>query len=88
MSRSYKKHNYSGWSCAESDKDWKTANHRRFRRKEHVCREEDEFDKIVDIRSVSNSYDAPKDGKQFWDDDLIEDEWCRKFYNKKGKLRK
>ena len=88
MSRSYKRNNWTGYSCAESDKDWKRSNNRRFRRKETMCVDEDDFDKIEDVRVTSDPWSSAKDGKTLWEPDFWEPEKRRKYFNRKGKLRK
>ena len=88
MSRSYKRNNWTGYSCAESDKDWKRDNNRRFRRKQNMCVDEDDFDKIEDMDSVSDRWSAPKDGKMMFEPEFCVPEKRRKYFNRKGKLRK
>lgn len=98
MSRSYKRNNWTGFSCADSDKEWKRGNNRRFRRKRAEMRsnvlkkdfdgiEDDEFDKI-DMRQLSDEWASAKDGRQLWDEESFEPEERKRWFNKKGKLRK
>ena len=98
MSRSYKRNNWTGWTCADSDKEWKQDNNRRFRRKRSECRnrvmkkdfdsiEDDEFDKI-DMRMIADAWMSSKDGKQLWDVENFDPEKRKRWFNNKGKLRK
>ena len=64
MSRSKKKSPVLAMTCAESEKDWKKENHRRFRRKTKTALQTGE--EPPEIKEVTEIWDSPKDGKRWW----------------------
>ena len=68
MARSYRKNPCFGWSCAESDKDWKVGAHRRWRRKnKQLLMQLWRYGKeiiLLRLREVSDIGSSNKDGKQ------------------------
>ena len=56
-------------------------------KKDYDSIEDDEFDKI-DMRMVADSWMSSKDGKQLWDTENFDPEKRKRWFNKKGKLRK
>ena len=73
MSRSRKKQPGGGIAIADSDKPYKTAEHRRERRQATAALRHGEEPPATDY---GNPYHAPKDGKQFWQDP--DPKWMRK----------
>jgi hypothetical protein len=63
MSRSYKRHPGGGHTVAESDKPYKTAEHRRERRKAAAALARGEEPPEDNYGDPCKS---PKDGKQYW----------------------
>lgn len=63
MSRSRKRYPGGGITCAESDKPFKTSEHRRERRAVNAAlRNGDEPALVI----YGSPWKAPKDGKQYW----------------------
>lgn len=74
MGKSYKKHPYSGFSTAKSEKQDKIISNRKLRQKEkqilkNIDVEDIENEDIIlpDIREISDVYDFSKDGKCYYD---------------------
>ena len=69
MARSYRKHPCFGWSCAESDKDWKVSAHRRWRRKNRQLLLQLWYQGkevlLLRLREVSDVWKSNKDGRQW-----------------------
>ena len=69
MARSYRKNPCFGWTCAESDKDWKVDAHRRWRRKnKQLLKQLWCYGKeivLLGLREVSDVWLSRKDGKQW-----------------------
>lgn len=89
MARSYKKHNFTGLTCKDSEKKDKRFANRRFRRANHQVKA-DEDTEAADfklMRECSNVWDFSKDGKLYVSTKSIR---ASKFFKatKKGKLRK
>ena len=88
MARSHKKHNITGITCKESEKQDKRKANRRLRRKNKTIKATDETSQsdYALMREVSNLWDFDKDGKIYISDEILE-----KFPSIKttrGKLRK
>ena len=62
MSRSYRKHPFCGWSCAESEKKDKQLTNRTLRRLVKCALATGQ--ELPEIREVSQVYSFSKDGKQ------------------------
>jgi hypothetical protein len=73
MSRSRKKKPGGGIAVADSDKPFKTAEHRRERRAAAAALKGGNEPSPADY---GNPYRAPKDGKQYWTGH--DDRWMRK----------
>ena len=65
MSRSRRKTPICGIAVADSDKDYKAAEHRRERRAVRIAIEAG--DDIPAAKAYGNPWDSPKDGKKFFD---------------------
>ena len=68
MARSRRKNPCFGWSCAESDKDWKQDANRRWRRKNKQLLSQLFYQGkeiiLFRLREVSDVWKSNKDGKQ------------------------
>jgi hypothetical protein len=68
MSRSRKKHPGGGIAVADSDKPFKTAEHKRERRCVRAALARAEEPRLA---IYGNPWKAPKDGKQYWFEMLV-----------------
>ena len=76
MARSKRKSPVLGNAKAESEKKWKSFQHRKLRRKVNVLLSRSIDNVDLDVKDVSNIWAAPKDGKSYWRD--CPDEFLRK----------
>ena len=88
MARSYKKHNFCGITCKESEKKDKRIANRAFRRTNKMVKVDEETEN-ADFklkRECSNVYNFAKDGKQYISVKNIR--IMKLLKTTKGKLRK
>ena len=88
MGKSFKKTPIAGIATAASEKAWKEKVNRKLRKKvkQALNTIEDNWEEkeLPELREVSVSWDAPKDGKRYykvgryWDEETIEEKILRK----------
>jgi len=71
MTRSRRKNPCFGWTCAESDKEWKVDANRRWRRKNRQLLRQLWYQGqeiiLLKLHEVSDMWNSRKDGKQWVD---------------------